>query len=35
MARLAKRLSSLTLKKDLAPGLYADGDGLYLQVERA
>lgn len=32
MARLAKRLSSLTLKKDLAPGLYADGDGLYLQV---
>jgi len=25
-------LSALTLKKNLAPGLYADGGGLYLQV---
>ncbi|UGY27171.1 integrase arm-type DNA-binding domain-containing protein [Bradyrhizobium septentrionale] len=34
MARLANRLTTLTLKKDLDPGLYADGDGLYLQVSK-
>src|SRR5258708_511085 len=32
MARPTNRLSTLTLKKNLPPGLYADGGGLYLQV---
>jgi len=32
MPRPTNRLSALTLKKDLPPGLYADGGGLYLQV---
>src|SRR5258708_21320454 len=34
MARPTTRLSTLTLKKDLPPGLYADGGGLYLQVSQ-
>jgi integrase len=34
MARPTNRLSALTLKKDLPPGLYADGGGLYLQVSQ-
>jgi integrase len=34
MARPTNRLSTLTLKKDLPPGLYADGGGLYLQVSQ-
>src|ERR1700730_6335832 len=34
MARPPTRLSVLTLKKTLAPGLYADGGGLYLQVSQ-
>jgi integrase len=32
MARLSNKLSTLFLKKDLPPGLYSDGGGLYLQV---
>lgn len=32
MARQANKLTALTIRKKLAPGLYADGDGLYLQV---
>jgi integrase len=32
MARPTNRLSALTIKKDLPPGLYADGGGLYMQV---
>jgi hypothetical protein len=32
MARAANRLTALEIKKDLAPGLYGDGGGLYLQV---
>jgi integrase len=34
MARPTNRLSTLTLKKNLPPGLYADGGGLYLQVSQ-
>jgi hypothetical protein len=34
MARPTNRLSTLKLKKDLAPGLYADGGGLYMQVSQ-
>lgn len=34
MARPTNRLSALTLKKDLPPGLYADGGGLYMQVSQ-
>lgn len=34
MARPSNRLSALTLKKNLPPGLYADGGGLYLQVSQ-
>jgi hypothetical protein len=34
MARPTNRLSALTIKKDLPPGLYADGGGLYLQVSK-
>jgi integrase len=34
MARPTNRLSTLTLKKDLPPGLYADGGGLYMQVSQ-
>jgi integrase len=34
MARASNRLTVLGLKRDLEPGLYADGDGLYLQVSR-
>jgi integrase len=34
MARPTNRLSALTLKKNLPPGLYADGGGLYLQVSQ-
>jgi integrase len=34
MARPTNRLSTLTVKKDLPPGLYADGGGLYLQVSQ-
>lgn len=32
VARPSNKLSALFLKKDLAPGLYGDGGGLYLQV---
>jgi integrase len=32
MARPNNKLSSLLVKKDLPPGLYGDGGGLYLQV---
>ncbi|SIO51162.1 Integrase [Bradyrhizobium erythrophlei] len=32
MPRPTNRLSALTLKKKLPPGLYADGGGLYMQV---
>ena len=34
MARPTNRLSALTIKKDLPPGLYADGGGLYMQVSQ-
>src|SRR4051794_34174112 len=34
MGRPSNRLSTLTLKKKLPPGLYADGGGLYLQVSQ-
>src|SRR5258707_6620318 len=34
MARPTNRLSTLTLKKNLAPGLYADGRDLYMQVSQ-
>jgi len=34
VARPTNRLSTLTLKKNLPPGLYADGGGLYLQVSQ-
>jgi integrase len=34
MARPTNRLSALTLKKNLPPGLYADGGGLYMQVSQ-
>ncbi len=34
MGRVSNRLSTLMLKKQLKPGLYADGNGLYLQVSR-
>jgi integrase len=34
VARPTNRLSTLTLKKNLSPGLYADGGGLYLQVSQ-
>jgi integrase len=32
MGRASNKLSTLEVKKDLPPGLYGDGDGLYLQV---
>jgi integrase len=32
MARPNNKLSALTVKKELAPGLYGDGGGLYVQV---
>jgi hypothetical protein len=32
MARPSNKLDALTVKKDLAPGLYGDGGGLYMQV---
>jgi integrase len=34
MARPTNRLSTLTLKKNLPPGLYPDGGGLYMQVSQ-
>jgi integrase len=34
MGRPTNRLSALTIKKKLPPGLYADGGGLYLQVSQ-
>jgi integrase len=34
MGRPTSRLSALWIKKDLPPGLYADGGGLYLQVSQ-
>ncbi len=34
MSRPTNRLSALSIKKDLPPGLYADGGGLYLQVSQ-
>src|SRR4051812_13422191 len=34
MARPSNRLLTLTLKKNLPPGLYADGGGLYMQVSQ-
>ncbi len=34
MGRPTNRLSALSIKKDLPPGLYADGGGLYLQVSQ-
>jgi hypothetical protein len=34
MARPTNRLSTLTIKKNLPPGLYADGGGLYMQVSQ-
>jgi integrase len=34
LPRPTNRLSALTLKKNLPPGLYADGGGLYLQVSQ-
>jgi integrase len=35
MARANNKLSALSLKKDLVPGLYGDGAGLYLQVSES
>jgi integrase len=32
MGRSSNKLTTLEVKKDLPPGLYGDGDGLYLQV---
>ncbi len=32
MGRASNKLTTLEVKKDLPPGLYGDGDGLYLQV---
>jgi hypothetical protein len=34
MGRQTNRLSALSIKKELPPGLYADGGGLYLQVSQ-
>lgn len=35
MARAQNKLSTLEVKRDLPPGLYGDGNGLYLQVSPA
>jgi hypothetical protein len=35
MARTYRGLRALTVARVQAPGLYADGDGLYLQVTGA
>jgi len=32
MGRQQNKLSALEVKRDLPPGLYGDGNGLYLQV---